>query len=192
MAGLGATMVARPVMAQAIPLAEISAYMNNLEAARARFRQDAPDGSVTSGTFYLKRPGRMRFEYDPPEPAMVIAGGGVLAVFDPRSDEPTRYPLSQTPLSVILARNVNLSRADEVAGVEASGEFTLVEARDPDNPDYGSITLVFSDNPVRLRQWIIRDESGSVTRVSLGELDTGARVPNRLFNIVAETRNWNP
>lgn len=192
MAGMGAFCFARPLAAQGISLNAISAYMNELKTVKARFRQDNPDGSVSNGTFYLKRPGRMRFEYDPPEPAMVIAAGGVLAVFDPRSDEPTRYPLSQTPLSVILARKVDLSDADEIAGTQVSGEFTLVQARDPDNPQYGSISLVFSDNPVTLRQWIIRDETGATTRVSLGQLTTGGRVPNRLFNLIAETRDWNP
>ena len=192
LAGMGAACFAKPVVAQGLSLNAISAYMNELTTIKARFRQDNPDGSVSNGTFYLKRPGRMRFEYDPPEPAMVIAGGGALAVFDPRSDEPTRYPLSQTPLSVILARKVDLSGADEIAGTQVSGEFTLVQARDPDHPEYGSISLVFSDNPVTLRQWIIRDESGAITRVSLGTLQTGGRVPDRLFNLIAETRNWNP
>ena len=190
-AGLGSGL-ATPAAAQAIPLGEISAYMNGLTTVTARFRQDNPDGTVTSGTFYLKRPGRMRFEYDPPEPAMVIAGGGALAVFDPRSDEPTRFPLNQTPLSVILARTVNLSAAEEITGTRESDGFTLVRAEDPDNPEYGAIELVFSANPIQLRQWIVRDGQGAVTRVSLGDLDTQSRVRDRLFNISAETRNWNP
>ncbi|MEM9349371.1 MAG: outer membrane lipoprotein carrier protein LolA [Pseudomonadota bacterium] len=178
--------------AQTIPLSEISAYMNALTTLTARFRQDNPDGSVTNGTFYLKRPGRMRFEYDPPEQAKVIAGGGALVIFDPRSDEPTRYPLNQTPLSVILSRNVNLSDEREITGTRESNGFTVVRAADPDNPEYGTIELVFSTNPVELRQWIVRDGAGEVTRVSLGELNTGTRVPDRLFNISAETRQWDP
>ncbi|MEM1234171.1 MAG: outer membrane lipoprotein carrier protein LolA, partial [Pseudomonadota bacterium] len=143
-----------------------------------------------TGTVFIKRPGRVRFEYDPPERSMVIAGGGSLAVFDARSDEPTRYPLNQTPLSIILARNVDLGRANMVTGHSSDGQSTTVRAQDPENPDYGSIDLVFTGNPVELRQWIINDGEGGKTTVILGALETGVRVPDRLFNIIAESRDW--
>lgn len=181
-----------PLAAKEIPLNQISAYLNGLTTATGAFTQVTETGEVSTGTIYIKRPGRVRFEYNPPEKAMVIAAGGQLAIFDPRSDEPTRYPLNQTPLSIILAREVDLSRANMVTGVTNDGQSTTVRAQDPDNPEYGSIDLVFTDNPVQLRQWVVNDGNGSSTTVILGELETGGRVRERLFNIVAEARTWSP
>lgn len=181
---------ALPVRAQEIPLSELSAYLNGLTTATGAFTQVTEAGDVSTGTIYIKRPGRVRFEYDPPERAMVIAAGGQLAIFDPRSDEPTRYPLNQTPLSIILARDVDLARANMVTGVRSDGQTTTVRAQDPDNPEYGSIDLVFTANPVELRQWVIRDGNGAETTVILGALETGGRVRDRLFNIVTEARLW--
>lgn len=185
-------LAAMPLAAQEIPLNQISAYLNGLTTATGAFTQVTETGEVSTGTIYIKRPGRVRFEYNPPEKAMVIAAGGQLAIFDPRSDEPTRYPLNQTPLSIILARDVDLSRANMVTGVTSDGQSTTVRAQDPDNPEYGSIDLVFTDNPIQLRQWVVNDGNGSSTTVILGELETGGRVRERLFNIVAEARTWSP
>ncbi|MEM8592609.1 MAG: outer membrane lipoprotein carrier protein LolA [Pseudomonadota bacterium] len=181
-----------PAAAQQIPLSDLSSYLNNLTTARGSFTQVTGDGAVSTGTLFIKRPGRVRFEYDPPDKSMVIAGGGSLAVFDPRSDEPARYALNQTPLSIILARNVNLGRANMVTGYTSDGQTTTVRAQDPDNPEYGSIDLVFTGNPVELRQWVINDGDGGSTTVILGQLERNIRVPERLFNIIAETRSWQP
>lgn len=183
-------LLAGPAAAQKIPLNDISAYLNGLTTARGSFTQRTSDGAVSTGTVYIKRPGRVRFEYNPPDRAMVIAGGGSLAVFDPRSDEPARYALQFTPLSIILARNVDLGRADMVTGHVSDGDTTIVRAQDPDNPEYGYIDLMFSPNPVELRQWVITDGNGAQTTIVLGDLEKGVQVPNRLFNILAETRDW--
>lgn len=177
--------------AQQLSLAQISQYLNQLETAQGRFTQVNPDGSQISGTIYIKRPGRIRFEYDPPERSMVIAGGGQVAVFDPRSNTgPDRYPLNQTPLNVILQRDVNLERARMVTGQSYDGTYTIINAQDPDNPEYGAIQLVFSADPVTLRQWVITDDMGTRTTVVLGDLRTGGRIGDILFNIRAEMRNW--
>ncbi|MEM6479722.1 MAG: outer membrane lipoprotein carrier protein LolA [Pseudomonadota bacterium] len=191
-AGLAAAPLANPVHADIIPLGDLSAYLNALETAKGAFTQVTGDGAVSTGTIYIKRPGRVRFEYNPPEQAMVIAGGGALAVFDPRSDEPTRYPLNATPLSIILARDVDLGRANMVVGHTSDGQTTTVRAQDPENPEYGSIDLVFTARPVELRQWVINDGDGGTTTVILGALEKDVRVPERLFNITAETRDWSP
>ena len=187
--GAAALALATPASAQQLSLAEISNYLNGLQTAQGGFTQINGDGTLSTGQIYIKRPGRIRFEYNPPERAMVIAGGGQLAVFDPRSDEPTRYPLNQTPLSIILARNVDLTRARMVTAHTSDGTTTTVRAQDPDNPEYGSIDLVFTAAPIELRQWVI-NENGSSTTVILGDLQSGVTVRERLFNIQAEMRDW--
>ncbi len=181
-----AAMVVMPAAAMAadkIPLAEISAYLNAMKTAQSPFVQYNEDGSRSRGTLYLKRPGRMRFEYAPPNKAIVIAGGGTVVIHDPKSNQPPEsYPLKRTPLSIILARRVDLARANMVVGHGTDGDFTVVRAQDPENPEYGHIDLKFSGNPVALRQWVITNEQGERTAVVLDGMNVGGRLSDNLFN----------
>lgn len=173
-----------PARADILPLSEVSAYLNELKTVEAAFTQINDDGSISTGRLYLKRPGRIRFEYDPPEKAMVLASGNTVAIFDGRSNEPPEtYPLQRTPLSVILDENVNLGRADMVTDHVYDGTITRVRAQDPEHPEYGSIDMMFTGEPVELRQWIINDGNGGRTTVILGEMETGRDLGSSLFNI---------
>ncbi|MCV2881952.1 LolA family protein [Actibacterium sp. XHP0104] len=185
---LAAAFVALPVSADPIPLARISDYLNGLDTASARFTQNNADGSVSAGTLYINRPGRMRFEYDPPNAALVMAGGGQVAVFDPKSNQPPeQYPLKRTPLNLILEPQVNLGRANMVVGHSGDETRTIVVAQDPENPDYGTIALVFGGAPLALQQWVIVDDTGGQTIVTLDALEQGVRLSPTLFNINMET-----
>jgi outer membrane lipoprotein-sorting protein len=172
-----------PAAAQKLSLAELSNYLNDLKTAKGAFTQVNDDGSLSTGQILLKRPGRVRFEYDPPEEALVVADGDTVGIIDPRSNEKQGYPLHRTPLKIILARNVDLTRARMVVGHGSDGTSTTVRAQDPENPEYGSIDLVFTGDPVELRQWVINDGNGSSTTVILGDLQTGIRLDNDLFEI---------
>jgi outer membrane lipoprotein-sorting protein len=175
--------------AQQLSLDQISAYLNDLQTAQGGFTQINQDGTLSTGQIYIKRPGRIRFEYNAPVDSLVMAGGGQLAVFDPRSNTgPDRYPLNQTPLSIILQPNVDLDRARMVTNVVSDGTTTTVTAQDPDNPNYGNIQMVFTANPVELRQWIVTDDLGTETTVILNDLIKGGSIGDILFNIRAETR----
>lgn len=186
---LALTIYAGAASAQQLSLSQISAYLNQLQTAQGGFTQINADGTLSTGQIYIKRPGRIRFEYNAPSDSLVMAGGGQLAIFDPRSNAgPDRYPLNQTPLSIILQANVDLERADMVTNVASDGTTTTVTAQDPDNPNYGSIQLVFTANPVELRQWIVTDEFGTETTVILNDLVAGAAIRDVLFNINAEMR----
>jgi len=179
---------AAPALADKIPLAELSAYLNGFSTAQAEFTQINADGSISTGTLSIRRPGRARFDYDPPNQALVIAGGGQVAVFDGKSNQPPeQYPLAKTPLSLILDRQVDLSRARMVVRHDSDGPTTRVVAQDPDHPDYGNIALIFTGDPVELRQWVITDDTGTATTVILGGLQTGVSLPASLFSIVQET-----
>lgn len=186
-----AALAATPVAAQQISLPEISGYLNRLQTATGGFTQINGDGTISTGDIYIKRPGRVRFEYNPPDNSLVIAGGGSVAIFDPRSNTgPERYPLNQTPLSIILARDVDLTRARMVTGHTSDGTKTTVTAQDPENPQYGNIQLVFTANPVELRQWIITDDAGTQTTVILNNLQSGVQVRDILFNIQSAEREF--
>ena len=134
----------------------------------------------------MHRPGKMRFEYDAPNSGVVIAGAGAVVIQDPKSNQPPEtYPLKRTPLSLILARTVNLGQANMVVGHDFDGTSTIVRAQDPKNPEYGSIEMMFTDSPVELRKWVIHDGSGGKTTVILGGLETGVTLSSRLFNTSA-------
>ena len=175
---------ALPAAAQKLPLSELSRYLNSFQTASGAFTQVNDDGTISEGRILIKRPGRVRFEYKPPEDMLVVANGDTVGIIDGKSNQsPQGYPLNRTPLSIILARNVDFSRARMVTGHSSDGTTTTVRAQDPDNPDYGSIDLVFTSNPTELRQWVINDSGGSRTTVILGDLTTGVSIDNDNFVI---------
>ncbi|MEQ8868843.1 MAG: outer membrane lipoprotein carrier protein LolA, partial [Roseovarius sp.] len=163
---------------------EISSYLNSFQAAQGKFTQINEDQTISTGQIYIKRPGRVRFEYDPPEETLVLADGTRVGVIDPKSNTgPEAYPLHRTPLKIVLANNVDFTRERMVTGHDSDGKTTTVRAQDPDNPDYGSIELVFTDNPVELRQWVVTDDTGTRTTVVLGDLKTGVSISDDRFVI---------
>ncbi len=179
--------LALPALADKIPLTELSRYLNGLKTGQAAFTQINSDGTISTGVLSIKRPGRVRFEYNPPDNALVLAGGQQLAIFDGKSNTgPEQYPLKRTPLSIILARNVNLSQAKMVVAHTGDATSTTVRAQDPENPDYGSIDLIFTANPIELRKWVINDSSGGSTTVVLSDLKTGMHFGSAMFNITVE------
>ncbi|MBM2319858.1 MULTISPECIES: LolA family protein [Marivita] len=179
-------MWAMPAAAQQLSLNALSNYLNQLTSAEASFTQINADGTISTGTLYMRRPGKVRFEYNPPEQALVMANNGAVVVFDRKlGGEPETYPLNRTPLGLILARNVDLGRANMVVAHGYDGTATTVTAQDPENPEYGSIQLKFTDNPVELRQWVITDDGGGQTTVVLGAWER-KQLANRLFNIEQE------
>ncbi|SEQ70355.1 LolA family protein [Thalassovita taeanensis] len=178
-----------PAAAEKLSLGELSRYLNGLNTASADFTQINDDGTISTGKLFLKRPGRMRFEYNPPEKTLVLASAGAVAIFDPKTNQgPESYPLNRTPLSIILARNVDLARANMVVGHGYDGTATTVTAQDPEHPEYGNIQLVFTGAPVQLRQWVINDDAGNSTTVVLGAMQSGQGLSDTLFNIQLATQ----
>ena len=183
-----AALAALPAHAAPLSLGQLSQYLNGLTTARAQFTQINNDGTIATGTLYIHRPGRMRFDYDPPEQQLVMAGGGQVAIFDAKSNSkrPEQYPLSETPLSIILERNVNLGQAGMVKSHRQDGNKTIVTAQDPRRPQYGSLEMVFTGDPVQLRQWVVIDGQGNRTTTALGELQRVGSLPAAYFSIPTE------
>lgn len=179
---------AAPAWAE-ISVNEISAYINSFQTAKADFTQINADGSISTGKLSIRRPGRARFDYAPPNNGLVIAGGQQVAIFDPVSNTPPeQYPLSQTPLSLILARDVDFGRSGMLVAHGGDATQTAVTLQDPENPQYGNIQLVFTPGPVTLRQWVITDDTGAATTVILGDMQTGTPLGAGLFSIPQEVR----
>lgn len=187
---LAAGLFSGPAPADELSLADISKYLNSLVTVQADFTQINDDGSISTGDVYIRRPGRIRFEYNPPDDSLVLASEGQVAIFDTKSNQsPEKFPLARTPLGIILARNVDLSREKMVVGHTSDTTTTTVTAQDPKHPEYGNIQLVFTDAPVELRQWIVTDGSGQSTTVVLGAFITGISLSPRLFDITDEMKS---
>ena len=183
-------LAAQAAWADKLPLSAISTYLNDLKTAEATFTQINDDGSISTGTIYIKRPGKMRFEYNAPDSALVVVSANAVYIADSKSNQPPEtYPLSRTPLSLILARNVNLEQANMVVGHDYDGTATVVTAQDPKSPEQGNIQMKFTGNPVELRQWVVNDDAGGQTTVILGGLITGGQLANRLFDAPRASRN---
>lgn len=187
--GAAIAIAATSAMAEKLPLNSISSYLNSLTTAKGEFTQINGDGTISTGTIYIKRPGRVRFEYNAPDTGLVIAGSNTVVIYDTKSNQPPEtYPLARTPLSIILARNVNLTQAKMVTGHAYDGTATTVTAQDPENPQYGNIQMKFTGPTPELRQWIINDGNGSQTTVILGELTKGGNLANSLFDTSKPSR----
>lgn len=180
-------LIAAPVWGDPIPLADLSKYLNNITTAETDFTQVNADGSVTVGRIYLHRPGRMRFEYAPPDANLVLSSGGTVAIFDAKSNQPPeQYPLARTPLSLILDAKIDLGTERMVVDYTESGNATQVVAQDPNHPEYGNIALLFTNDPITLRQWVITDDLGQQTTVILGSLTLDKDYKPALFRIEDE------
>jgi outer membrane lipoprotein-sorting protein len=162
-------------------IARVEAYLNGLKTLKAKFMQIAPDGGTSQGTAWIDRPGKLRFEYDPPSPLLLVAGYGVGFFHDKQLGQTSNFPLSSTPLGILLADNLKLSgdiTVARVARLPGQLQVTLYRTRSPGD---GSITLVFADNPLALRQWTVVDPQGKETSVTLFDVSLGGRFDSKLF-----------
>ncbi|MDT8345234.1 MAG: outer membrane lipoprotein carrier protein LolA [Thermohalobaculum sp.] len=179
-------------LAQAVDprdLARITNYLNGTTTLMGEFVQVGPDGDLSTGTFWMRRPGRMRFEYDLPNPALIIADGTWVGIYDRGLETLDRVPLGQTPLDILLRDRVDLRREGVVTAMERSDGQIRVRAIDPDAPDQGSITMIFADNPLELRQWVVVDAQGLTTTVALSDLRANVAIEGEKFFIGEPNRN---
>jgi outer membrane lipoprotein-sorting protein len=159
-----------------------AAYLQSLGAAQGRFVQTDARGVTTQGAYYLKRPGKIRFEYAGTG-MLVVADGSNVKIWDPRLKTFDQFPLGQTPLGVFLARNIRLDQGVRVEQVrKAADEFTVV-ARDARRPADGSIALTFDANATRLKEWTVTDAQGRRTRVQLTSLQPAGGLKDSLFTL---------
>ena len=163
-------------------LTRISNYLNGIGTMQGTFVQVGPDGDLSEGLFYMRRPGRIRFEYQPPNPALIVADGFWVGVYDTLDNTLDRFPLSETPLDLLLRDRVDLRKEGAIRRIERSSGQLRIVAIDPEAPDQGSITMVFNDNPLELTQWIVVDSQGLATTVALSEIRRNVKIdPNKFF-----------
>jgi outer membrane lipoprotein-sorting protein len=162
-------------------LRRVEAYLNALTTLRARFIQIAQNGATAQGTALIWRPGRMRFDYDPPEPLLLVANAGQFMHYDKEMRQPSVVPVGSTPLGILLRDTIRLSGDVTVTGVQREQGFLRVTMFRTGNAAEGRLTLVFADDPMELRQWLVVDGQGRTTRVTLSAIEAGVRLDRALF-----------
>ncbi len=147
-------------------------YLQGLGEVEGRFEQTNPRGAVQTGDIFLKRPGKARFQYDPPSGLVVVSDGRYVSVWDSRLRTFDRTLLGATPLGLLLARQIRLDQDVEVFRVGAYDEGFYLSARKSSGEarTEGYITLIFADNPMQLRGWTLVDGQGQATKVKITSL----------------------
>ncbi len=159
-------------------------YLNSVKTLSARFLQVDSAGNVANGKLYLRRPGRLRFEYDAPSPLLIVADGFWLILHDRELDQVNRFPLYKTPLGVLADDPVNLREKVEVVEVEQGLGVLRVRIIDRELPDEGWISITFTEPPLLLRQWKVRDAQGGTTALSLTDIRINQTLDPKLFFFV--------
>jgi outer membrane lipoprotein-sorting protein len=171
-----------PLSAQdSATVARAVAYLEGLSSAKGRFVQTDQKGGTAGGSLYLERPGKARFEYDPPEGLVITSDGKTVTVANSRLKTFQHYPLSATPLSLFLAKEIRLDRGAKVTAVTPLAGGFAITAGDVRGVSQGQITLNFSDGPLRLSGWTITDAQRRLTRVDLQGLEPVGNLPDSLF-----------
>jgi outer membrane lipoprotein-sorting protein len=167
-----------------VDIKRVEDYLNGLKTLKARFQQIAPDGARSGGTAWLDRPGRMRFQYDPPAPFLLVAGHGLLVFYDSSLGQTSNIPLDRTPLGLLLRPDLKLSGDVTVSGIlRRPGQIQVTLYRTA-SPSDGSITLILADNPLALRGWTVLDAQRKLTEVDLYDIQLGGSFDQSLFTFI--------
>jgi outer membrane lipoprotein-sorting protein len=164
-----------------LELQRIAASLNGIRTMTARFQQVANNGAVSSGQLWVARPGRMRFEYEPPNPITLLADAASMYYWDKQLNQVSKYELRSTPAWFFLRDPISFGAEVIVTRFEHAGNAARVTVVESAQPDAGSLTLVLGENPLALRQWIVVDQQGKTTRVTLSGLQFGMALDPKLF-----------
>ena len=171
---------ALPAHAQ-VGVPEIEKYFNSIKSMKARFVQSNPNGSIVQGALYLRKPGRMRFEYDPPSQLKIVADGYQVTMWDNATRDFGQWPIGWTAASFLVKDPLALSgdiQVEKIDRVNGMLEVTMSQAK---KPQEGKVVVRFAENPLLLRGWTILDNRGNRVTVSLSEMQTGLQLADSLF-----------
>jgi outer membrane lipoprotein-sorting protein len=171
---------------EAADLDKLSAYLNSIHTLKSNFVQLGPEGDMAQGEFALSRPGKLRFSYNPPSPVTIVATGGDIYVKNSKLNTVDRTSLSETPLDILLNKDIDLRHNTAVTGVEEQQGALVVHARANTTRSQSNITLVFSYPAIELRQWMVKDNQGGITTVALSGVQTGVALPDTIFAVPAK------
>ena len=164
----------------------IEEYLNGIRTMQSRFIQINPDGSAWNGDLFVRRPGRFRFAYDPPIPHLLIAYGNWFFHVDRALQETNVIPLAKTPAQFLVRENVSLRKDFNITKFEQSQGYIQIGLVTKENPEIGEVTLTFTDKPLELRKWMVRDMQENVTQITLQNTRYGVNLNPDLFKFVEQ------
>lgn len=162
-------------------VAEVESYFNSIRTLKARFVQSNPNGTVVQGTLYIRRPGRMRFEYDAPSQLKIVADGYQVTMWDIATKDFGQWPIGWTAASFLVKEPLSLTGDLQVDKIERSNgmlQLTMSQAR---KPQEGKVVVRLDENPMVLRGWTIIDNRGNHVNVSLVDVQSGLQLADSLF-----------
>lgn len=174
---------------QAASVNAISDYFNSFKTIQGEFTQISPKGNLSRGVFYIAKPGKMRFEYAPPNPFLIVADGRWLTVKNTVKERGDQFPLSQTPLRLVLSEKVNLLKDTRILGFDEQDGITSVTLEAKESTlGGGQLMLVFDKGRKVLQQWVVIDGKGRRTTVSLENIVAGVKPDPKLFVVKIERK----
>jgi outer membrane lipoprotein-sorting protein len=160
----------------------VSAYLTSVQVLTGNFVQIGPDGRRSTGHLFIQKPGKVRFEYDPPSPIDIIADGTQVVVADRKLGTQDLYPLSQTPLRFLLADHIDLLQDTNVVGVTADDTYVSVMIEEKQAfIGTNRLLMMFDSKDFKLKQWTVTDVQGFDTTIAVSNLDTSKRPDPNLF-----------
>ncbi len=191
LAAMAATPAATLSESDRADVARVEQYLNSIRTVAARFMQSS-EGRVAQGNFYLERPGKMRIQYDPPDPLFMVASGMYLSVYDPQLKQASYLPIDSTPAYFLVKDKVGFEDNVTVSKIVRGSDALRVTLHDRDHPDQGRITLVFSDKPLQLRKWTVIDRNGKEIDVALLDAQFDTKLDPNLFKFVDPSPSAGP
>lgn len=167
--------------ADRVDVARVEGYLNGLSTVKASFQQFTESEGLAFGRIYLRRPGRMRVEYDPPSEIILVADGTLLSYYDAELNHIEQVPLNLSPMWFLLREQVELGGDVTVTQFRRVADNIQIGLVQSDEPDAGSVVLEFGDKPLELRQWTVIDSAGTEVRVGLYDAEFGGQLANELF-----------
>lgn len=169
-------------------ITKVSTYFNKLENLRGTFVQTTSDNKRMRGRFYVKKPGRLRFEYNLPSRQLIVSDGKMLAIQDLDMNTDDRVALDQTPFRLLLRKDVDLLRDATILEVQEAADLIILAMQDksPDAP--GTIRLFMTKGAeLELKEWVTTDSQGTDTRVELANLNRPEDLDSELFRVISPT-----
>lgn len=164
-------------------IANVNNYLNGFRDLEGHFVQVGPTGKYTSGRFYLSRPGRIRFEYEPPSPLLIRADGSWISIENRLLKTSEHYPLNSTPLNILLADKIDILKTAAITHAFQDDKVITLTLHDKASAKNGQLTLVFDAEKITLKEWVVVDGQGYQTRISVSDLITGIKQNPSLFYI---------
>jgi outer membrane lipoprotein-sorting protein len=174
---------------QSAAVKKVADYIQGFKTLEGEFTQVSSKGNVSKGVFVISKPGKMRFEYAAPNPFIIVSDGTWVTIKNRTKDKAEEYPLSQTPLRLVLDDDIDLLKEANILEVDTKDGLTTITLQDRKKTVPGHLILVYDEGKKALQQWVVVDGQGRRTTVSLENIVAGGSPDPKLFKIDVRRMN---